>query len=123
MPMSKRLPYLNMALAVLYFLFYLQQGSWYAAFGILMILLFSALNLEYPEAHSRLRAVLVYLSAAVSAVFAGFLIFSSIHILLDAIDHDYFPVQTILLLFFSLLFSALILGIVARRFFFRDELE
>ena len=121
--MSKRLPYLNMALAVLYFLFYLQQGSWYASLGILMILVFSALSLEYPAAHSRLRAVLVYLSAAVSAVFAGFLIFSSIHILLDAIDHEYFSVQTILLLFFSLLFSALILGILARRFFFRDELE
>lgn len=123
MPMSKRLPYLNMALAVLYFLFYLQQGSWYASLGIFMILLFSALNLEYPEAHSPIKRGLVYLSAAASAVFAGFLIFSSIHILLDAIDHDYFPVKTILLLFLSLLFSALILGILARRFFFKDELE
>lgn len=120
--MSKRLPYLNMALAVLYFLFYLQQGSWYAAFGILMILLFSALSLEYPDDRSRIKNLFVYLSALVSAVFAGFLIFSSIHILLDAIDHDYFPVKTIFLLFFSLLFSSLILGIVARQFFFKDEL-
>jgi len=120
--MSKRLPYLNMALAVLYFLFYLQQGSWYAAFGILMILLFSALSLEYPDEHSSMKKIFMYLSAAVSAVFAGFLIFSSIHILLDAIDHDYFPFKTILLLLFSLLFSSLILGILARRFFFRDEL-
>jgi hypothetical protein len=123
MPMSKRLPYLNMALAVLYFLFYLQQGGWYASLGILMILLFSALSLEYPEDHSPIKRIFVYLSAAVSAVFAGFLIFSSIHILLDAIDHDYFPVKTIFLLFFSLLFSSLILGILARRFLFKDGLE
>jgi len=123
MHMSKRLPYLNMALAVLYFLFYLQQGSWYASLGILMTLVFSALSLEYPEDHSTIKRLFVYLSAAASAVFAGFLIFSSIHILLDAIDHEYFPVKTIFLLFFSLLFSSLILGILARRFFFKDELE
>ena len=122
MQMSKRLPYLNMALAVLYFLFYLQQGSWYATFGILMILLFSALSLEFPEEQGRMKTIFEYLSAAVSAVFAGFLIFSSIHILLDAIDHDYFPLKSIFLLFFSLVFSSLILGILARRFFFRDEL-
>jgi len=121
--MSKRLPYLNMALAVLYFLFYLQQGSWYASLGILMTLVFSALSLEYPEDHSTIKRLFVYLSAAASAVFAGFLIFSSIHILLDAIDHEYFPIKTIFLLFFSLLFSSLILGILARRFFFKDELE
>jgi hypothetical protein len=106
--MSRQLPYLNILLATLYFVLYLQQGSWYPIFGLSMIVLFSALSLTQEEHPSWVRHLVVLPSALVSALFAGFLVFGSIHVLLDAIDHDYYPGKMIFLFAYSMLFSFLI---------------
>jgi hypothetical protein len=116
--MFRQLPYINITLGMLYFILYLQQGSWYPVLGILMIVLCAALELTQGEHPQWVRYLIVYPAAMVSALFAGFLVFSSIHILLDAIDHAYYPASMIFLFAFSLLFSFFILCSLTLRYLF-----
>lgn len=106
--MPRPLPYLNIILATLYFILYLQQSNWFPIFGILMIMLFSALCLSQAEHPAWLKYLLVYPASLISLLFAGFLVYSGIYILLDAIDHSYYPGKMIFLFAYSMLFSFLI---------------
>lgn len=119
--MFKLLIYSNLTFATLYFLLYLQEGSWYAIAGILMVIVFSAMSLTEIIRANVVNRIAYYFVAIASLGFAGFLVFSSLYILLDAIDHDYFPFRIIFLGAFGLLFSFSILSMLVYIFFFKDE--
>ncbi len=119
--MFKLLVYSNLTFAVLYFLLYLQEGSWYAIAGILMVILFSAMSLTETLRAGLVQKVIFYFAAIASLGFSGYLVFSSLYVLLDAIDHGYYPFQIIFLCVFGLLFSFSILTMLFYIFFFKDD--
>jgi hypothetical protein len=119
--MFKLLVYLNLIFAVLYFLLYLQEGSWYAISGILMVIAFSVLSMTEDVRFTAAKKLAFYSCAIVSAGFSGFLVFSSLYIVLDAIDHDYFPLRIILFCAFGLAFSFSILSILIYVFLYKGD--
>jgi hypothetical protein len=119
--MFKLLVYSNLVFAVLYFLFYLQDGSWYAISGILMVIVFSVMAMMENFRSGRIIKMLFYLASIASGIFSGFLVFSSLYILLDAIDHGYFPFQIMLLCALGLAFSFFTLSLLVCVFLFKDH--
>ncbi len=119
--MFKLLVYSNLTFAVLYFLLYLQEGSWYAIAGILMVIVFSAMTLMETLRAEVIKKVIFYFAAFSSLGFSGYLVFSSLYVLLDAIDHAYYPFRIIFLCAFGLFFSFSILSMLFYIFFFKDD--
>jgi hypothetical protein len=119
--MFKLLVYSNLTFAVLYFLLYLQEGSWYAIAGILMVIVFSAMSLTEIISAGVIKKAIFYFTAIACLGFSGFLVFSSLYVLLDAIDHAYYPFRIIFLCVFGLFFSFSILSLLFYIFFFKED--
>ena len=108
--MMNRLAYLNLFCAAAYFLLFLQAGSAAVMAGLLSVVLFALMVIvgrEFPGALLRITAVC---AAAVSFVFALFLLYSGGHILADSVAHSYYSVEGLLLISVNALFG---LGILA----------
>lgn len=87
--MLSRLPYFNIAFAMLYFLFYLLNSWSYAIAGVLVTMIFSFAVLGREEGKKKVF-ILAYLTGSLSLLFAVFLVIWSVNIFAAAVKHGYF---------------------------------
>lgn len=104
--MLNRLPYFNIAFAVLYFLFYLLNSWSYAIAGVLVTMIYSFLVLGIVEGKTKM-VLPAYLTGILSVLFAVFLIVGSIHIFAAAVTQAYFANSWFYILF-SFAFAVII---------------
>lgn len=102
---------LNIAFAVLYFLFYLMNSYSYAICGIFMVILYSAILLR-QEASGKAFNRLSDITGIGSCIFAGFLLLWVFNLLKSSLQYDYFQNTWFYMIFTtSFAFSILILFI------------
>lgn len=111
--MLKSLSYFNLIFTIIYFLQYLQNGSSVTVAGIISVVLFNWLILRGLERGALKWTVFEWLTGIPAFVFALFTGFSAIFLWSDAIEYDFYPFSSILLIFFGLLFS---LGLIVHIF-------
>ena len=103
--MLRTMSYVNLIFAVCYFLAYLQSGSSTVILGLLVVVVYSWLVLRKLEREEPGWGVVQWLLAACVLVFALYIVYSAVSTLLDAIDYQYFPASSLLLIGSGLLFS------------------
>lgn len=96
--MLKTLSYLNLALAVCYFLGYLQNSNALVVSGLLAGMVFNWLVLRDLERQQFKRGYFVYLLGLATLLFAAYIGYSAVLLLLDAIGYQYYPFNIILLI-------------------------
>ncbi|NRF38586.1 hypothetical protein [Pedobacter foliorum] len=87
--MLKSISFINIVLAIVYFLFYLLNSTSYAMIGILIVIAFSALTIRNVEKGLKPTAIYFILGVLMS-VFAGFLVVWTYNVILSSFEHDYF---------------------------------
>ncbi len=107
--MLKILAYLNLVLAVMYFLIWLQQGSYDAITGIILIILFSIQTLKRTEKERYKWTILSYVTAIPVLAISGFLLYSGLNLMLSGIENGYQDPGLILLYVYSLIFALTLL--------------
>lgn len=95
--MLRTLSYLNLTGTVCYFLAYLQNSSGFVIAGLLSAVVFQWLVLRSQERGQSGWALLHWLFAALTLVFALYLGYSALFLLLGAIEYQYYPLGTLLL--------------------------
>ena len=103
--MLRTMSYVNLIFAVCYFLAYLQNGSSTVIGGLLIVVVYSWLVLRKLERGERGSNVIQWVLAAGVLIFALYIGYSAVSTLLDAIDYQYFPGSSLLLIGSGLLFS------------------
>jgi hypothetical protein len=87
--MLKSISFINIVLAIVYFLFYLLNSTSYAMIGILIVIAFSAVTIRNTE--KGIKSTAIYFILGVPAlVFAGFLSVWTYNVILSSFEHDYF---------------------------------
>jgi hypothetical protein len=87
--MLKILSYLNIALALTYFMAYLMNSYSFAILGVLLVIVYNGLVIRNVEKEIRFTAV-HYALGAVCLLFAGFLTLWIVNIVRSSIAHNYF---------------------------------
>jgi hypothetical protein len=103
--MLRTLSYLNLIFAVLYFLSYLLNGNRWVVFGLLIVIIFNWMVLRGMETLQIKWPVLQWLAGAVTLLFASYMGYSAVLLLIDTVSYHYYPTETILLISSGLLFS------------------
>lgn len=103
--MIRTLSYLNLIFAVIYFLAYLQNGSFEAITGILMVVVFNWMVLRGLEKDSPKWTAFQWVNAALSLLFAVYISYGATILLLDAISYQYYPMSSMLLSGSGILFA------------------
>ena len=107
--MLRSLSYLNLIAAVLYFLVYLQNGSSWPVTGLLCVIVSNWMTLRSLERDHDKWSVLQWPLSFLSLLYALFLLYSAGNLTLGAINYQYFPLDSILLVISGLLFAVLII--------------
>lgn len=105
--MIKKLALLNIAFAVLYFLFYLMNSYSYALCGIFMVILYSGVLLK-QEASGKGFNRLSDVCGLACVIFAGFLLLWVFNLLRSSLQYNYFQ-NTWFYMLFTTSFAASIL--------------
>ncbi len=103
--MLKTFSYLNLIFAVSYFLGYLQNGGRLAILGLLTVVVYNWLVLLDTERRRLRLKVLRWILAFPTFLFALFIGYGDVVLLLDSIDHQYYPWGIIVLITFGLCFA------------------
>ena len=103
--MLKTLSYLNLALAVCYFLGYLQNSHALIISGLLTSMVFNWLVLRDLERQQFKPGFILYLLGLVTLLFAAYMGYSAVLLSLDAIEYQYYPANSILLISSGLFFA------------------
>jgi len=107
--MLKTLSYLNLIIAVCYFLQYLQNSGPLIVFGMLAVVVYNWIVLRNLERGQYGWDGLQWIFALVTVLFALYTGYSSILLLLSAVSYQYYPVDTVLLIGSGLIFSLCLL--------------
>lgn len=123
--MLRNLSYLNLIMAVLYFLGYLQNGNALAIAGLLSVVVFSWLVLRSLEREKLWWSFPQWILSFTSLLYAASLAFSAVNLVIDSIGYQYFPANVILLIVSGLLFALLIILqlFFSLRIFFRKKTD
>lgn len=106
--MLSRLPYVNIAFAIFYFLFYLLNTWSYAVAGVLLTIVFSFAMLSITDGKLKV-SIFAYLTGSLSLLFAVFLMIWAINIFTASVKHGYFADSWFYILF-SMLFATAIVS-------------
>ncbi len=87
--MLKSLSFINIVLAIVYFLFYLLNSTSYAMIGAFIVIAFSALTIRNTEKGIKPTAIYFILGLSM-LVFAVFLTVWTYNVILSSFEHDYF---------------------------------
>nr|WP_294876409.1 hypothetical protein [uncultured Pedobacter sp.] len=87
--MLRSISFINIVLAIVYFLFYLLNSTSYAMIGVFMVIAFSALTIRNAEKNIKPTTISFILGLLV-LVFAGFLVVWTYNIILSSLEYDYF---------------------------------
>jgi len=87
--MLKSISYINIALAIVYFLFYLLNSTSYAMIGIFTVIAFSGLTIRNAEKDIKPTTIYFILGLPV-LVFAGFLAIWTYNVIVASFEHNYF---------------------------------
>ncbi|TCD03261.1 hypothetical protein EZ437_04630 [Pedobacter psychroterrae] len=87
--MLKTLSYINITLALIYYVSYLINSNSFAALGILVIVTYNGFMIRNIERELKF-GWLHYGLGVLSLVFAGILITWTVNIVLSSLDHNYF---------------------------------
>jgi hypothetical protein len=107
--MLKISSYFNIIFAVLYFLMYLQNGSSWMISALLMVVVFNWIVLRDLEIERLKWTFFHWVLAGITLAFALYLSYSSILLLLDAVEYHYYVWNNVLLISSGLCFAAVIL--------------
>jgi len=107
--MIKVLSYMNLIFAVLYFLQYLQNGSTAAITGILAVVVFNWMVLRNLEEEQVKWFVVQCILAGISFLFALYLGYSAMLLLINDMVYNYYPLNTIWIITQGLLFTSALL--------------
>ena len=97
--------YVNLIFTVCYFLAYLQNGSAAVIGGLLVVVVYSWLVLRKLEREEHRWNTMQWVLGTGVLILAFYIGYSAVSSLLDAIDYEYFPVSSLLLIGSGLLFS------------------
>lgn len=87
--MLKASAYLNIVLAIAYFLLYLLNSNSYTIAGVLIVFVFGILVVRSEEREDKFKA-LHYIIGLASVVFAGFLLVWVFNVIKSSVEHQYF---------------------------------
>lgn len=107
--MLRTLSYLNLIFSVAYFLGYLQNASRWVVLGLLSVVVFNWMVLVNAEREQFKWSVLQWAFAGLTLLFALFIGYSAVQLLLDAVEHAYYPGSNILLIAAGMLFTLVML--------------
>ncbi|KIO76492.1 hypothetical protein TH53_14765 [Pedobacter lusitanus] len=99
------LSYLNLIFAVLYFLAYLLNGNRLVVLGLLIVIVFNWMALRNLEIRQRQWSAFQWLAALITILYAFYMGYGAVLLLLDAIRYQYYPAAAILLILSGLIFS------------------
>ena len=108
--MLRTLSYLNLVLAVVYFLGWLQNGSGWIIAGLLFTVVFNWLVLRNIEQASFGWSFPQWFTAVLTLLFAFFTGYSAILLSLSTIEYSNYQWDTLLLIFLGFLFSCTLLS-------------
>ncbi|QNK62700.1 hypothetical protein H7F33_19525 [Pedobacter sp. PAMC26386] len=103
--MLRTLSYLNLLFAVLYFLAYLLNGNRWVVFGLLVVIVFNWMTLRNLETGQAKWEVLQWLAGGITLLYASYMGYGAILLLVDTISYHYYPTETILLIASGFLFA------------------
>jgi hypothetical protein len=103
--MLKILSSLNIILAFLYFMCYLQQGSYYVIAGMILVLVFNWQTLRSLETRNLKWMLLQYFTGVFSLMVSVFLLFSAWNLIASGLANNHFELNLLVLETFSLLFG------------------
>lgn len=103
--MLSLLSYFNLLLSVVYFFAYLQNGNSWAISGLLIVVVFNWLTLRGHEKQEFQWSVLQSLVAVPAILFAVYIGYSAVLLIIDAVAHLYYPWNTLLLIASGLIFA------------------
>jgi hypothetical protein len=107
--MLKILSYLNIILAFLYFIIYLQNGSHYLVSGIILVLVFNWQTLRRLEANNYKWKDLQYITGIISLIVSVYLLISASNLISSSLENKYYNFDLVVLEAFSLVFAVSIL--------------
>ncbi|WP_158796493.1 hypothetical protein [Pedobacter sp. L105] len=107
--MLKNLSYLNLILSVVYFLSYLQNAGYWVVSGLLSVIVFNWLTLLSLDREQIKWFVFQWFFGAITLLFALYIGYSALQLLLDAVEHSYYPGATVGLVAAGILFTLLLL--------------
>lgn len=87
--MLRSISFINIALAILYFLFYLLNSTSYAMIGVFLVISFSALTIRNAEKEIK-PSVIYFILGVLVLVFAGFLAVWTYNVVLSSLEYGYF---------------------------------
>ncbi len=87
--MLRSISFINIALAIVYFLLYLLNSTSYAMIGVFIVIAFSALTIRNAEKDIKPTALHLLLAVMV-LLFALFLAIWTYNVVLSSFEHDYF---------------------------------
>ena len=103
--MLRTLSYLNLIFAVLYFLTYLLNGNRWVVSGLLIVIVFNWMVLRNMETEQTKWSVLQWAAGFVTLLYASYMGYSAVLLLIDTVSYHYCPAETVLLIVSGLLFS------------------
>ncbi|MBB5635608.1 uncharacterized membrane protein YjjP (DUF1212 family) [Pedobacter cryoconitis] len=103
--MLRTLSYLNLIFAVLYFLAYLLNGNHWVVLGLLITVVFNWMILRGMETEQLKWSFFQWLTGIITVLFASWLGYSTILLLMNTIEYHYYPAETVVLIISGLLFS------------------
>lgn len=106
--MLRTLSYLNLIFAVLYFLTYLLNGNRWVVSGLLIVIVFNWMVLRNMETEQTKWSALQWLAGFVTLLYASYMGYSAVLLLIDTISYHYYPAETIILIISGILFSFMI---------------
>ena len=107
--MLKTLSYLNLMIAVCYFLQYLQNSGPLVVFGILAVVVYNWIVLRNLERGQPGWDWVQWIFAFITVLFALYTGYSGILLLLSAVSYQYYPTDTVLLIVSGLIFGLCLL--------------
>jgi len=87
--MLRSVSFVNIVLAIVYFLFYLLNSTSYAMIGVFVVIAFSALTIWNLERGIKPTAI-YFILGFFEVVFAAFLVVWTCNIILSSLEHGYF---------------------------------
>ena len=87
--MLRSISFINIVLAIVYFLFYLLNSTSYAMIGIFMVIAFSVLTIRNAEKNIK-PATISFILGLLVLVFAGFLAVWTYNVIVASFEHNYF---------------------------------
>lgn len=103
--MLSKLSYFNLLLSVLYFFTWLRDGGSWTIGGLLLVIVFNWATLRNIEKRQFNWPLVQWIAALLGVLFAVYLCYGAIVLLLDAAEHQYYPRTTVLLVISGLIFA------------------